>query len=259
MEEKRRRLLERARGRVSEAYSSPDHSIIQAINAYKEIEKIENIVYERLEEWFGMHFPEVKLNSHETFSKLIANIKNKEDITEEMIKDITGDGYKKVYNALKSESHAINFDENEGGTIKTLANTELMLIESQKSIESYIEKATKKIMPNVTYLIDCKIAAELLSKAGSLERLASLPASTVQLLGAEKALFKHLKFGGKPPKYGVLFKLPQLSTLSKKDRGRVARVYATKISIAARADAFSKRFIADKLKESLNSAVNKKR
>ena len=70
-------------------------------------------------------------------------------------------------------------------------------------------------MPNVTYLTDEKIAAELLAKAGSMERLALLPASTIQLLGAEKALFKHIKYGSKPPKYGVLFKLAEVTSAPK--------------------------------------------
>ncbi|MEM0149807.1 MAG: hypothetical protein QXW10_02850, partial [Candidatus Micrarchaeaceae archaeon] len=90
-----------------------------------------------------------------------------------------------------------------------------------------------------------------LSKAGSMERLATMPASTIQLLGAEKALFKHIKFGSKPPKYGVLFKLPAISNGKRSARGKIARLYATKISIALKADYFSKRFIADKLKEDI--------
>ena len=101
---------------------------------------------------------------------------------------------------------------------------------------------------------DHRIAAEMLSKAGSLDRLASMPASTIQLLGAERALFKHIKYGSRPPKYGYLFKLPELAMLNKHDKGRMARIYATKISIAARADAISKRFIADVLKQQIQKA-----
>ena len=91
-------------------------------------------------------------------------------------------------------------------------------------------------MPNVTYLTDDKIAAELLAKAGSLERLAMMPASTIQLLGAEKALFKHIKFGSKPPKYGIIFKLPAVTSAQREKKGMVARAYATKICIALKAD-----------------------
>jgi nucleolar protein 56 len=113
------------------------------------------------------------------------------------------------------------------------------------------------MLPNTTYLTDEKIAAEMLSKAGSLERLATMPASTIQLLGAEKSLFKHIKFGSKPPKYGILFKMPVVNSASKDTRGRIARVYATKISVGLKADYYTKRFIAKELKKSLDEAIER--
>ena len=122
---------------------------------------------------------------------------------------------------------------------------------------AYIKSAANSIMPNVTYLTDDKIAAELLAKAGSLERLATMPASTIQLLGAEKALFKHIKFGSKPPKYGIIFKLPAVTSAQREKKGMVARAYATKICIALKADYFTKKFIADKLKETLDGNIEK--
>lgn len=84
-----------------------------------------------------------------------------------------------------------------------------------------------------------------------------MPASTVQLLGAEKALFKHIKFGSNPPKYGTLFKLAEISNGPRDRRGRIARVYAAKISVALKADYFTKKFIAEKLKEDLEKAVKR--
>jgi nucleolar protein 56 len=76
-------------------------------------------------------------------------------------------------------------------------------------------------------------------------------------LGAEKALFKHIKFGSKPPKYGILFKLPAVTNAQREKKGRIARAYATKISIALKADHFSKNFIAERLKESLDHSLKK--
>ena len=84
-----------------------------------------------------------------------------------------------------------------------------------------------------------------------------MPAGTVQLLGAEKALFKHIKFGSKPPKYGILFKLPEVTNAPREIRGRIARVYATKICIALKADHFSKNFIAEKLKKDLDTSIKR--
>ena len=133
----------------------------------------------------------------------------------------------------------------------------ISLSESLEELDAYIKTAANRIMPNVTYLTDHTIAAELLARAGSMERLATMPAGTIQLLGAEKALFKHLKFGSKPPKYGILFKLPEVTNAQREIRGRIARVYATKICIALKADHFSKNFIAEALKKSLDESIKR--
>lgn len=254
-DEMRKRMLELARQGVSEAYSKSDHSLVQAVNSYKEVENTKNLIYERLEEWYSIYFPEVRITSPEVYSNFILGVRKRSEVTEEMLKRIVGESGREIYQAIMRSGNTLELDEDEYKAISELANMELKLVALQKGIDGYVESASKRLMPNITYLIDYRIAAELLSKAGSLSRLATMPASTVQLLGAERALFKHLKFGGKPPKYGVLFKLPQLSNAAKKQRGRMARIYAAKISIAARADAFTKRFIADKLKESLERAL----
>ena len=147
--------------------------------------------------------------------------------------------------------------DNERNAVLGFAKLSNQMYDTLLELESYIKTTSKAIMPNATYLTDEKIAAELLSKAGSLERLATMPASTIQLLGAEKALFKHIKFGSKPPKYGVLFKLADISTGPRDKRGRIARAYATKVSIGLKADFFTHNFIAEKLKEDLEKTIKK--
>ncbi|MGC8479141.1 MAG: hypothetical protein ACP5M9_00520 [Candidatus Micrarchaeia archaeon] len=251
-DERRARFMKRAMGDVMDAYKTTaiDHSIIEAIKAYNEITKIRNTVYERLEEWYSAYFPNLKLNNHETYAKIISKVKNR-DIDEELLKEIIGEEHQRVLEKIRTSEGFPEIDSEEYVALKNLAEEELSIIKLQDSLSAFLEIQTKKLMPNIVYLIDYKIAAEMLSAAGSLEHLAILPASTIQLLGAEKALFKHVKFGSKPPKYGYLFKLPELANYDKKAKGRMARAYATKISIAARADYYTKRFIADKLKESL--------
>ncbi len=256
-EEKRRRLIEQSKETVSEAYSSLDHPIMQAINTYKEIEKVRGIIYERMEEWYGIYFPELKNVGQEAYARIITSMKNPEDMTGESMKEILGENGTVIYDSIRGSTTRPKLGDKEYSALKDLADSEKNLSALQKALDSYMEESVKKALPNISYLIDHKIAAELLAKAGSIDRLASFPASTIQLLGAEKALFKHLKFGSKPPKYGVLYKLPQISAASKKQKGRLARVYATKISIASRADAYTKRFIADKLKEQLDKAVER--
>jgi nucleolar protein 56 len=147
--------------------------------------------------------------------------------------------------------------ERERDAILNFAKLSNQMYDTMLGLEAYIKATSTELMPNTTYLTDEKIAAELLSKAGSLERLATMPASTVQLLGAEKALFKHIKFGSNPPKYGTLFKLAEISNGPRDRRGRIARAYAAKISIALKADYFTKSFIAEKLKADLEKAVKR--
>ncbi|MCL5102333.1 MAG: C/D box methylation guide ribonucleoprotein complex aNOP56 subunit, partial [Candidatus Marsarchaeota archaeon] len=117
--------------------------------------------------------------------------------------------------------------------------------------------AVHRMLPNAAYITEDKIAAELLSKAGSMERLATFPASTIQLLGAEKALFKHIKFGSKPPKYGVIFKLPEIANARKDVKGRIARLYAAKLAMALKADYYTHNFIADKLKKDIEDGIKR--
>lgn len=261
LEEKRRRLLAKAKESVSTAYAGEEHSLIEAISTYLQLEKIENLIFERLEEWYSIYFPELKLNSHEGYAKFVARFgSNKKNASMEELAALLGDR-NKAKEVLEAASKSIGREpsEEEYKNILTLANLVIEVDSLKNGVEEYIDKTAKKLMPNITYLIDSKIAAELLSKAGSLNKLAMMPASTIQLLGAEKALFKHIKYGSKPPKYGILFKLPEVTSAGKKKGGRVARIYAAKISIAAKADAFSKRFIADALKKSLNNALAKSR
>jgi len=256
IEEKRQRLLGLAKEALKQAYASGEHGLIQAVNAYNELEKSRNLIHERLEEWYGIYFPELRLNSQKAYAKLVAEIgasKKNADYTKLAAMGIDVEQVK----AQASSSIGRDPDEEEYNAIKELALAELALTQTQERLDAYIKQSAEKLMPNITSIIDYKLAAELLSKAGSLEKLANMPASTIQLLGAEKALFRHMKFGSKPPKYGILFRLGAVANARKEDRGRVARLYAAKISIAARADAYSKSNISEMLKHSIESTMEK--
>ena len=97
--------------------------------------------------------------------------------------------------------------------------------------------------------------AKLMALAGSLKHLSQIPASTVQLLGAEKALFRHMTTGAKCPKYGILFQHPYVSQAKKQVQGKIARLLADKISIAVKVDYFKGAFIGDTLKEQLKEKI----
>ena len=255
-EQQRENAFSKTKSEIKEAYANEEFALMQAINAYLETSKSYNLMYERLSEWYGIYYPEVKVNSQEKLAELALVLNDRSKLSKEAISAVLKDDRRSAEIFDKaSASMGRQMNQNETKALIGFARLSKDAKEALDELDSYIKGAATSIMPNITYLTDEKVAAELLSKAGSLERLATMPASTVQLLGAEKALFKHLKFGSKPPKYGVLFKLQQVGSARRELRGRIARVYATKIAIASRADAFSKRFIAKELKEQIEKAI----
>ena len=139
--------------------------------------------------------------------------------------------------------------------IQPLKNTFLTINIELKSLEKQIENDMKKIAPNVNNLVGSLIGARLISLSGGIKKLAMLPSSTIQILGAEKALFRFKKEGGKPPKHGIIFQHPYINRAYKNVRGKIARIFAAKISIAAKADAFTKRDISNELKKNLNNRI----
>src|SRR5207249_2297220 len=117
------------------------------------------------------------------------------------------------------------------------------------------KRSVRDLAPNVSELAGPIIAARLVTLAGGVEELARAPAGTVQLLGAERALFRHLRTGSRPPKHGVLFQHPWVHGAPPWQRGAIARAFAAKISLAARADAYTKREIAPELLKNLEVAI----
>ena len=124
-----------------------------------------------------------------------------------------------------------------------------------KNLEKQIDDEMEKISPNISKLAGPLIGARLISLAGGIIRLASMPASTVQILGAEKAFFRFKKEGGNPPKHGIIFQNSRINKSPKELRGKIARAFSSKIAIAAKADAFTKRDISEQLRESLDKRI----
>ena len=123
-------------------------------------------------------------------------------------------------------------------------------------LENQIDLDMVNIAPNTSKVVGCLIGARLISLAGGLNKLALMPSSTIQVLGAEKALFRLKKEGGKPPKHGIIFQHLSINSASKKQRGRIARLLSSAISTAVKADAFTKRYIADDLLADLKLKID---
>jgi len=147
------------------------------------------------------------------------------------------------------------FDEIDIEVLQACAQRVLNLYELRGRIAEYIDGLMAQIAPNLCTVVGGSIGARLISLAGGLERLARLPSSTIQVLGAEKALFRALKTRARPPKHGVIYQYPDVRGSPRQLRGKIARALAGKIAIAARVDAMSGEFVGDRLAANLKARI----
>ena len=120
--------------------------------------------------------------------------------------------------------------------ISNLKQTYLQVQDLVEILSNHIDEEAPKIFPAMVELLDSQLTVRLVSCAGSLAKLARLPSSTIQLLGAEKALFRHISDGSLPPKHGILYQHPSVKSSQRKNKGRVTRSLASKVAIAAKID-----------------------
>ncbi|MFQ6074136.1 MAG: C/D box methylation guide ribonucleoprotein complex aNOP56 subunit, partial [Candidatus Bathyarchaeia archaeon] len=137
--------------------------------------------------------------------------------------------------------------------IQAICKNTLELYKARQTLESYLDTAMEEIAPNIQALVGSLLGARLIALSGGLRNLAKMPASTIQVLGAEKALFRALKTGTRPPKHGIIFQHTLIHEAKRWQRGKLARALAGKLAIAARTDAFSGKYMGDYLKANLES------
>jgi nucleolar protein 56 len=231
-------MLAFGRRRMRRAVRPEDH-IVQAIRAVDDLVGTWNLLLERLREWYGLHFPELtKLVDEERYVDLVAE-----------------HGERSAMPMEDTDSVGAELGPEERRAVQVLAAAVRDASATRRKLEAFVEGRMRALAPNVSHLAGPLVGARLLALAGGLEELARMPASTIQLLGAEKALFRHLRTGARPPKHGVLFQHPWVHRAPWWQRGSIARSFAAKIAIAARADAFTRRFLAEELKADVERAM----
>jgi len=231
-------MLALARRRMRKAVGPDDH-VAQAVSALDDLGETSNQLLERLREWYGLHYPELaKTVDSEAFVALVAE-----------------HGDRGSMPAAAAESVGAPLSPEDRQAVMAFAGLARDTARQRRRLEAHLESQMRALAPNLAHLAGPVLGARLIALAGGLEPLARLPASTVQLLGAERALFRHLREGTRPPKHGVLFQHPLIRHSPRWQRGPIARAFAGKLAIAARADAYTKRFIADALKASLEKSV----
>jgi len=196
------------------------------------------------------------VEKHETYARLVVDLGRRENFTAE---NLEKQGLPKVraeHIAVSAEkSMGADLEEEDLMQIQALCKNTLQLYDDRQSLEGFIDSIMEDVAPNIKSLVGSLLGARLIALTGGLTNLAKMPASTVQVLGAEKALFRSLKTGTRPPKHGIIFQHTLIHEAKRWQRGKVARALAGKLAIAARTDAFSGKYIGDNLKTGLEKRI----
>lgn len=216
-----------------------DAMLMQSINLIDELDKAINLLVKRLREWYELHNPEFS-RATENHEKFVGEVIENEKI--------------ELLGKLKinlNDSMGADLTQEDLEPVKGLAHQIFGLYQLRKLQESYISSLMDGHCPNIKAVCGIMVGAKLIGHAGSLRRLSEMPASTVQILGAEKALFRHMRTGAKAPRHGIIANHPLIEGSLNEMHGKIARALADKISIAARIDYFQGKFIGDKLRKKL--------
>jgi nucleolar protein 56 len=251
--------METAKQRVKGAVEKRDLIVAQAIMTLDDLDKAINLLMTRAREWYGVHFPELDrlMEKQETFARLIVNLGTRDNFTTENLKregipEAKAEGLAKT----AEKSMGAELTQPDLAQIQALCKDMLDLYDLRQNLETYMDKIMEEVAPNVKTLVGSLLGARLIAISGGISNLAKRPASTIQVLGAEKALFRSLKTGTRPPKHGMIFQHTLLHDAKRWQRGKIARALAGKLAIAARTDAYGHRNIGDSLKADLDKRID---
>jgi nucleolar protein 56 len=250
--------MELAKLRIKGAAEKRDLIIAQAIQTLDDLDRTVNLFMGRLREWYGIHFPELDrlIEKHETYARLVTNLGYRDNFSFETLEKESIPKERAEITAKAAEtSMGADIAEQDLAEIQALSRNVLELYELRKKMENYVDKTMEEVAPNTRAIAGSLLGARLIAIAGSLQNLAMRPASTIQVLGAEKALFRSLKTGARPPKHGLIFQHALLHDAKRWQRGKIARALAGKLAIAARADAFGGRYVGDALKADVDKRI----
>jgi len=263
-----------SRAKVKFNVNKSDNMIIQSIALLDQLDKDVNTFSMRIREWYSYHFPElVKIvNDNYSFAKCVKLLKDRKALLEVIAEDksketemlgkleeilMDSGKAKTVIDAAKA-SMGMDISAVDLLNIDMFASRVVALADYRKGLSGYLQEKMALVAPNLATLIGDTVGARLISHAGSLTNLAKYPASTVQILGAEKALFRALKTKGNTPKYGLIFHSSFIARAGAKNKGRISRYLANKCSIASRIDCFSEnstKLFGEKLKEQVEDRL----
>ncbi len=236
-------LLKLGSKKIRESIDFGEH-LAKAVDTIQDLNEIINIKMERLRDWYSLHFPELKDQvNDEDYVELISEYGSRQDIMKNVDLD------------MDEEHTGGEVTDREVELFQRLAESVKDDMMYRNELHDYVENRMDEYAPNLAALTGPKLGGELIAHVGSLKELAKKPASTIQVLGAEKALFKHLEKGTKPPKHGVILQHPYVHRAPKDKRGKIARTFANKIAIAARLDYFDGEYKGEELKAEVEEKI----
>lgn len=248
------------RQKIKHISEQRDQFIAQAIGAVDDCDKTLNIFSSRIREWYGLHFPELDkiLSSHTSFGRIVGKLGDRSKISSTALEQEIG------FPPEKAEEISNLAARSMGGTITTFELNPLQdfslvtdqLYKTRDTLATYVDEAIQQVAPNMQALVGALLGARLISLAGGLARLARMPSSTIQVLGAEKALFRALRTGAKPPKHGIIFQWEEIHGAPYWLKGKIARILAGKLAIAAKVDLYSGEYLGDDIIADLNRRIN---
>ncbi|XP_033920446.1 nucleolar protein 56 [Melopsittacus undulatus] len=253
-----------SRAKVKFNVNRVDNMIIQSVSLLDQLDKDINTFSMRVREWYGYHFPELIkiIPENSMYCRVAKFIGNRRELSEESLEgleEIVMDGAKAqaILDASRS-SMGMDISPLDLINIESFSSRIISLSEYRRGLQEYLRSKMSQVAPSLSALIGEVVGARLISHAGSLTNLAKYPASTVQILGAEKALFRALKTRGNTPKYGLIFHSTFIGRAAAKNKGRISRYLANKCTLASRIDCFSEvptSVFGDKLREQVEERL----
>ncbi|EFW20606.1 Nucleolar protein 58 [Coccidioides posadasii str. Silveira] len=218
-----------------------DTMIVQAIALLDDLDKELNTYAMRVKEWYGWHFPEMAkiLNDNMAYAKVVLKMGMRSNSDSADLSEILPEEIEGAVKAAANRSMGTDISNEDLENIQCLAEQVVGFAEYRQQLASYLTARMTAIAPNLTALVGELVGARLIAHAGSLVNLSKSPASTIQILGAEKALFRALKTKHDTPKYGLIYHASLIGQATGKNKGKIARVLAAKAAIGLRVDALA--------------------
>lgn len=224
-----------------------DTMIVQAISLLDDLDKELNNYIMRCREWYGWHFPELGkvITDNLVYCKAVRKIGDRTNVAGSDLSDLLPEEIEAEVKLAAEISMGTEVSEQDIGNIGHLCDQVIEISEYRAQLYDYLKNRMMAIAPNLTVMVGELVGARLISHAGSLLNLAKHPASTVQILGAEKALFRALKTRKDTPKYGLIYHASLVGQTSAKNKGKISRMLAAKAALAIRYDALGEDTNAD--------------